>query len=69
MSGGVLSIAFTRLRPDVTYTVQVSDDLVDWDDLSVNPGEIGGLVVVDDPSWPALPKRFLRIEIQLTAMP
>ena len=33
--GAFLSLTFTRAASDVTYTVQVSDDLVAWHDGSV----------------------------------
>ncbi len=56
-------LSFTRLREDLRYTVQASDDLASWETISVNPGAPGEAVTVSD-TRPPQPRRFLRLLIQ-----
>ncbi len=59
-----LAIAFDRLRGDVTYTVQGSNDLVSWTDLATNPGTIGDTITyIDSAALGSASSRFLRIRI------
>lgn len=58
---GRLQFSFSRLRSDLTYLVQGSDDLVTWITLATNPGTLGQSVTFIDPS--ANPLRFLRLKV------
>jgi len=61
-----LQLRFLRARPELTYTVQASSNLVTWDDLVTNPGTIssGTPVTVTDSVTPSSsPRRFLRLNV------
>lgn len=59
-----LQLSFLRTRPELTYTVQGSTDLVTWTDLATNPGTIGETVTFTDTADLSLtPRRFLRVKI------
>jgi hypothetical protein len=60
------SLTFFRLRPNVTYTVEVSEDLILWDPLVVDPGQVGEWVEVVDSIDSSAPRRFLRLRVELT---
>jgi lysophospholipase L1-like esterase len=57
-----LSLTFNRARPDLTYVVEASNDLVSWNLIATNPGTVGQSVTVED-SAPASPRRFLRLRV------
>lgn len=60
--GGMpLRLTFTRARGDVTYTVEASGNLRDWQELVTNPGTVGQEVTVTDHQ--AGSPRFLRLRI------
>lgn len=62
-ASGRLSLSFPRLRADVYYIVEVSDDLVRWTEAATNPGAPGGTVSwVDDVAGP---RRFARLRIAM----
>lgn len=59
-----LAITFDRLRGDLTYTVQGSDDLAAWTDLASNPGAIGeNITYIDSENLTTAPRRFLRVKV------
>ncbi|GAB4171518.1 MAG: hypothetical protein Fur0032_10770 [Terrimicrobiaceae bacterium] len=59
-----LAITFDRLRGDLTYTVQGSDDLAAWTDLATNPGAIGeNITYIDSENLASAPRRFLRVKV------
>lgn len=63
---GKLTLSFLRARAELTYTVQGSDNLADWSDVAVNPGEVGQHVTVaDGVALAATGKRFLRLRVDL----
>ena len=53
---------FARARRDAAYTVQSSTDLLDWLELAVNPGPVGGTAEVGFPDEPD-GTCFLRLRI------
>ena len=59
---GKLTLTFTRVRPELTYTVQASDNLVAWTDLATNPGSVGAAVTVTDANTTS-PNRYLRLRV------
>jgi len=62
----LLQISFFRARADLTYHVEVSDDLATWSIIATNPGTVGQTVTVADfvPLSPTAPRRFLRIRVE-----
>jgi hypothetical protein len=60
-----LAVTFQRIRTDVDYTVQASDNLLgNWEDVSVNPGTPGATVIYTDPMvTSSRPTRFLRLKM------
>jgi autotransporter-associated beta strand protein len=62
---GRLTLTFFRAKSPaiLTYTVQASDDLATWTDLTVNPGSVGQNVVVTDTPPTGYSKRFLRLKV------
>ena len=64
-SDGHLVLTFMRARVDLTYTVEISNNLTIWSDFVVNPGEVGTVVnVVDTGAVPThTTKRFLRLKV------
>jgi hypothetical protein len=61
-----MTITFLRLRSDIDYRIEASDDLVNWSVIAENPGSVGSWVTVDD----VIPiaeahRRFLRLEVVL----
>ena len=63
VSGGVASIRFQRLRVDVDYLVEATDDFTGWDPVVTNPGLPGDWVEVADLADPGEPRRFLRLRL------
>jgi hypothetical protein len=61
---GRLRLAFPRLRADIVYTVEVSDDLVTWTPVATDPGQLGETVEWTDTA-PAAPRRFARVRLAL----
>lgn len=59
--GGELQISFVRARAELTYRVQWSDTLDTWNLLQENPGVVGEVVTVTDPTSVGQPRRFLRV--------
>lgn len=59
---GKLTFTFNRLRPELTYTVQVSGDHTNWTDLAVNPGTVGSPVTVTDTAA-STPGRSIRLNV------
>ncbi len=60
---GAPAITFDRLRADVDYIVERSDDLVTWTTLATNPGVVGQRITVPDPGAAEAPRRFLRVRL------
>ncbi len=59
---GKLKISFTRLRRDVIYHVDVSNDLSTWGPITFVPVPLGDVQVVTDPESPPFSEqRFLRM--------
>jgi len=61
-----LQISFLRARPDLTYLVEASSDLSNWNLIATNPGTVGANVTVNDPldfSTSTPPRRFLRLRV------
>ena len=64
--GERMAIRFSRLRGDVTYIVEASSDLVKWDVIEENPGNVGEQVTVTDTAdlSSANPsQRFMRVRV------
>jgi PKD repeat protein/glucose/arabinose dehydrogenase len=61
-STGTLTLTFKRERPDLTYTVLGSSDLIDWTPVATNPGAVGQTVTATDTETNAT-KRFLRLRV------
>jgi hypothetical protein len=57
----MLRFSFSRMRDELTYTVEASADLTRWDPIDANPGNIGEMVTVETPA--AGDRRFLRLRI------
>jgi hypothetical protein len=53
--------SFTRLHSELTYIVEISDNLNQWDTLDTNPGNVGETVTVEPPTNGAC--RFLRLRV------
>lgn len=62
VTNGQLVMSFLRQRAELTYTVQASDDLRTWSDISVNPGTPGNLATVTDSNTTSA-SRFLRLKV------
>jgi hypothetical protein len=62
----LLQITFFRARADLTYYVDVSEDLSTWSVLATNPGTVGQTVTVSDfvPLSTTTPRRFLRVRVE-----
>lgn len=61
---GAPAITFDRLRADVDYVVERSEDLATWTTLALNPGAVGQTVTVPDTvSAAGQPRRFLRVRL------
>ena len=64
IAGDRLAISFDRLRADLIYTVQASNDLAEWLDIATNPGALGeSVTVVDSQLLSTTPRRFLRLKV------
>jgi hypothetical protein len=61
-SEGALTLTLHRAVSGLTYTVQASDNLEDWSDLSVNAGTVGADVTVTDTNTSS-PNRYLRLKV------
>jgi autotransporter-associated beta strand protein len=59
-----LVFTFNRTRADLTYIVESSANLVDWNTIATNPGAVGQAVSVTDPVSLATSPRFLRLRVQ-----
>lgn len=61
-----MTITFLRLRSDINYRIEASDNLVNWSIIAENPGSVGSWVTVDDivPIAEAS-RRFLRLVVVL----
>ena len=62
--GSALQITFLRVRPELTYVVEASSDLLGWQTLATNPGAVSStqpVTVTDSDS--VSPRRFLRLRI------
>ncbi len=64
-ASGNLTLTFKRLRADLDYTVESSNDLVEWTPVVVNPGAVGEEIVFEDLLSSGAPRRFLRLKISL----
>jgi alpha-tubulin suppressor-like RCC1 family protein len=58
-----ITLTFLRARQDVDYTVQGSNDLSTWTDITTNPGSVGTAVSVTDTSPADAPVRFMRLKV------
>ena len=59
-----LRLTYTRLRPDLDYSVEASSDLATWTTLATNSGLQGAETTVTDPiSLTDSPRRFLRLRV------
>ncbi|MBC8010240.1 MAG: hypothetical protein H7067_09095, partial [Burkholderiales bacterium] len=60
-----LELTFFRARPDLTYVVEATSDLVapTWQTLATNPGAVGAMVTVTDTASIAAGSRFLRLRV------
>jgi len=64
VAGTTLQITFTRTSADLTYVVEVSDDLTTWTPIATNPGVVGEPVtVVDVQALAATEPRFMRVAV------
>lgn len=57
----LLRFSFMRLRSDLTYIVEASNNLSQWDPLDTNPGNVGEMVTVETPVTED--HRFLRLRV------
>lgn len=64
IEGGVLKVSYNRRRGDLTYTVQASRDLIQWDSVGVDQGSQALGPVVASVPMADESKRFLRIKIE-----
>jgi len=62
-AGGDPVLSFKRLRAELVYQVEASDNLVDWAVLATDPGVVGGPVQVVDTGGAGGPRRFLRLRV------
>ena len=58
-----LRLSFLRERPELTYTVEASSDLVTWQTIATNPGQNGEMVTATDPVSLSGGPRFLRLRV------
>jgi hypothetical protein len=61
-----LRLTFLRARPELTYEVQSSSDLVAWQTLATNPGGVSltePVTVADSVPVSTAPRRFLRLRV------
>lgn len=63
-----LTLSFLRARHNVVYTVQCSNNLIDWSPLPPTSGPIGTVVTVIDPEpiSAVFPRRFLRLHVSMS---
>jgi alpha-L-fucosidase len=61
-AGGAPMLNFNRASKDASYTVEKSEDLLNWTTLTVDPGVAGGAVQVPLPSTDS-GKSFLRVNV------
>jgi hypothetical protein len=57
----VLRFSFRREREGVIYVVESSSDLVNWQDIATNPGNVGETVTVETPT--DADQRFVRLRM------
>jgi hypothetical protein len=63
-AGSHLEFRFNRARSELTYRVEVSNDLNSWTTLEMNPGNVGEAVTVTDTvEIGSQPSRFMRLEV------
>lgn len=62
-----LQLTFLRARDELTYTIEVSSDLVTWTVIATNPGALGESVTVTDPVSisESNHRRFFRLRVTL----
>lgn len=60
---GLLAITFNRVRADYTYVVESSSDLVEWNVVATNPGNVGTSITVEDPTSGTRTTSYLRLRI------
>ena len=63
-----MQLAFLRARPELTYEVLASSDLVNWTVIATNPGvasETEPVTVTDPMPVSENPRRFLRLRVTL----
>ena len=53
---------FQRARRDAIYSVEASQDLVDWSTIATNPGTVGSLAEVPFPD-PISGRSFMRLRV------
>jgi hypothetical protein len=61
-----LQVSFLRARPELTYTVESSSDLIAWSTVATNPGEVSPtlpVTVTDPESVSVSSRRFLRLRV------
>ena len=61
----VFRFSFRRQRYDVRYVVETSPDLVNWHELTVNPGRVGEDVAVSVPMGAAC---FFRLRLEAASL-
>jgi hypothetical protein len=57
-----LLFTFQRAHRDVTYSVEASEDLIDWSTIATNPGTVGTVAEVPFPN-PGSVRSFLRLRV------
>ena len=60
---GTLELTFLRARAELSYLVEVSEDLATWSTLATNPGIVRETAVVPDPASADAPRRFMRLRV------
>ena len=63
LSGNLITLTFDRVRSDVTYIVEGSNNLATWTPIATNPGNVGSNVTVPDNATGNPSQRFLRLRI------